>query len=110
MREVMADARRVCLETYRTVLETVMLLPADGHANTDAIRELFNCAEICQATASLLRAGDPRALALCAEVCERTAASCPALGDDPRLLACADACRQCAERCADLAAVAAVAA
>jgi hypothetical protein len=107
MTEVMAGARRVCLETYGTVLETVLLLSADGKADTEAIRALFNCAEICQATASLLRAGDPRALALCAEVCERAAGWCDRLGDDPRFRGCAEACRRCAERCTDLAAVAA---
>lgn len=107
MTEGMAGGRRVCLETYRTVLETVTLLSADGQVDTDAIRHLFNCAEICQATASLLRADDPRALALCADSCERSAAWCEGLGADPRLRACAEACRRCAEACMDLAVVAA---
>ncbi len=108
MIQSMTDGITACLETYRTVMETVTHLQGDGRRiDAEAIRLLFNCAEICHATASLLRGADVRALGLCAELCERSAAWCEEFGDDPRLRACAEACRRCADHCVDLAVAAA---
>jgi len=100
-----------CRETHRICMETVTYLPGSHpRIAPDGIRLLFNCAEICRMSATLLRDGWPlngRAGAICAEVCEESARYCDELGDDPRIQACADACRRCAESCHQLAVLAA---
>jgi hypothetical protein len=96
------------LECHRVCLETVTYLQASGKpVEADDIRLLFNTAEVCQTSASLLRGRHAQAYAECAEQCEQAARYCDAFGDDPRMRTCAEACRRCADACHALAASAA---
>ncbi|HEV8675849.1 MAG TPA: four-helix bundle copper-binding protein [Methylomirabilota bacterium] len=101
----------LCLGCHRVCLETVAYLAAGGQpAEVSHIRLLFNCAEICQTSASLLRGAADltgRTCVACAEVCERCARYCDGFGADLQLRACADACRRCAAACRRQAALAA---
>jgi Domain of Unknown Function (DUF326) len=101
----------LCLGCHRVCLETAAYLATGGRsAEVGQIRLLFNCAELCQTSAGLLRGGahlTSRTSAACAEICEWCARACDGFGADSQLRACADACRRCAAACREVAAQAA---
>jgi hypothetical protein len=111
MRDHVQACIEACREAHRICMETVTYLPASSsRVAPEGIRLLFNCAEVCQMSATLLRDGwelNGRTGAISAEVCEESARYCDGLGEDPRIRDCAEACRRCAETCHRLAAVAA---
>ena len=94
------DCRAACLTTVAYCLEK-----GGKHAQSDHIRLLLDCAEICATSAGfLLRGSDLHGgiCAACAEVCDRCAESCESMGDE-QMRDCATACRQCAETCRKMA-------
>jgi hypothetical protein len=97
-----------CTECHHMCLQTAMthcLQLGGKHIEPGHLTLMFNCAEICQASANLQLSGSdfvPKLCALCAEVCEACATSCEAIGDMDE---CAAACRKCAESCAGMAVV-----
>jgi len=92
---------RDCLDCASVCLKTIdhCLRMGGAHAEASHIRLLMDCAEICQATASLLARNSEfygRLNILCAEVCDRCAADCERImGDDSQMRACVEACRRC---------------
>lgn len=102
---------QACLDCHRACLEAVAYLQTSGlPVEADHIRLLFNCAELCQTNANLLRGAVDvtwRACGLCADVCQRCAAYCDEFADDATMRRCAEACRRCAAACAQAAALAA---
>jgi hypothetical protein len=103
----------LCLRCHRVCLETAAYLATgDRSAEVAQIRLLFNCAQLCQTSADLLRGGaylTGRTSAACAEICDWCARACAGLEADSELRACADTCRRCAAACWELAAQAAAA-
>lgn len=98
---------QACLDCHRACLETVSYLQAaDLRIGVDQIRMLFNCAELCQTSANLLRGGVDATWRACADVCRRCASYCESF-DDAVLRRCAEACRACAVACERVAAIAA---
>jgi hypothetical protein len=75
-------------------------LPHGGrHVDTDHMRTMLECAELCRTTADLMLISSAlhRDLcAVCATACEACARSCETLGD---MQECVTACRRCAESC-----------
>jgi hypothetical protein len=93
-----------CTSCHDICAEAVVhcLTLGGSHAEPAHIRELLDCAQICQTTADfMLRGSDrhPDVCAVCAEVCEACARSCEALADDDMMRRCAEECRRCADSC-----------
>ncbi len=111
MIESIDDCREACLECHRICLETASYLStAPQPVDAEDIRLLFNTADVCRASAGLLRGNSDRsgqAYAACAALCEETARYLDLLGDDPRVHRCAEACRRCAAACRGVAMLAA---
>ncbi|TAK07621.1 MAG: four-helix bundle copper-binding protein [Candidatus Manganitrophaceae bacterium] len=108
MSKEMEQCIQNCLDCYRVCLQAVTYCLQMGgkHAAADHIRLLFDCAEICQTSASfMLRYSDlhGQTCAVCAEVCERCAESCEQFGEDALMKACSQACRRSAASCQKMA-------
>jgi hypothetical protein len=91
----------VCLRTIQHCLER-----GGRYAETEHIRLLADCTQICAVSADFMLRGSPRhesTCGVCAEVCEQCAESCEQMGDDRAMQQCADACRACAESCRQMA-------
>jgi hypothetical protein len=90
-----------CLNCYRTCLGMAFnhcLERGGRHVAPRHFRLMFNCAQLCRATAEhLLTAGEAqqKLCAACAELCEACAQSCQELD----MAECVRACRACAESC-----------
>jgi hypothetical protein len=91
------QCHRVCLETMTHYLEADSI-----QTQTDRVRLLLDCAEVCQTAANFMIRNSALHLSICsscADICLRCAEACEQYGDDERMKACADACRRCAESC-----------
>ena len=91
------DCHGICLNTVTCCLEK-----GGHHAESNHIKLLLDCAEICQTSANfMLRTSDfhARICGACAEICDRCAQECDRMGDDAQMKRCAEACRRCAESC-----------
>lgn len=65
-------------------------------------RLMLDCAEVCEATANLLRADlacPPQRIEACRKLCAECAAACDATAPSGPIGACAAACRRCAQAC-----------
>jgi hypothetical protein len=65
-------------------------------------RLMLDCAEVCEATATFLRAGSvftPQLAEACLHLCDECAAACEAAAPTTAMDACAAACRRCAQAC-----------
>ncbi|MDB5039267.1 MAG: hypothetical protein JWQ35_2795 [Bacteriovoracaceae bacterium] len=97
-----------CLHCHALCVETIShcLQKGGEHAESNHVRLLEDCAEICQTAANfLLRSSKfyPRTCEVCAEISEKCAESCEKMADDQMLKACAELCRKCAESCRSMA-------
>ena len=104
----MLDCIRRCSDCHRACAETLMYCLQQGgrHAESNHIRLLMDCAQICQTSADfMLRGSDLHALtcSACAEICQRCFEDCARMADDNRMAACAEECRRCAESCRQMA-------
>jgi hypothetical protein len=99
--EACADCHDVCLELIDHCLRK-----GGEHARPHHIKQLEDCAELCQVASNfMLRVSShyPRLCEVCAEVCEACAKDCARMAaDDGLMLQCADVCRTCADRCRSL--------
>jgi len=91
----------LCTETIQYCLEK-----SGKYAESDHVRLLQDCAEIClTATDFMLRGSDlrPYTCGVCAQVCDLCASSCEQLGgsEDVQMKECAETCRQCARSCGE---------
>jgi hypothetical protein len=71
-------------------------------------RLMLDCAEVCEATATFLRAESvfiPQLAEACLHLCDECAAACEAGDPTAAMDACAAACRRCAEACFALSAL-----
>jgi hypothetical protein len=95
------NCHNVCLETIHHCLEI-----GGDHAESNHIRLMLDCAEICQTSANfMLRMSDlhTETCGVCATVCERCAQDCERFGDDQMMQRCAEVCRSCAQSCREMA-------
>ncbi|MTJ49635.1 four-helix bundle copper-binding protein [Dolichospermum sp. UHCC 0259] len=98
-----------CLDCHSICLNTVTTYCVDQgsmHTESDHIRIMLDCAEICQISANFMLRNSNfhvRSCAICAEICDRCADNCNRFGDDFQMKACADMCRCCAESCRQMA-------
>ena len=105
MRQCIED----CLDCHRICLETVThcLQRGGEHAESEHIRLLLDCAQICQTSADFMLRASPfhtRTCGICAEICRQCAEECARLGaDDSTMQQCADLCRRCVESCMHMA-------
>ena len=91
------SCQEACLETMSYCLDM-----GGRHAETELIRMLIACAEICDTSARFMLMGSSlhtSTCAVCAEVCEACGRECERLEDDPTMQRCAETCRRCAESC-----------
>jgi len=94
-----------CTECHHVCLETIThcLQMGGKHAESQHIRLMLDCAQICQTSADLMiRSSDLHHLTcgVCAEVCARCADDCERIDpDNEQMRRCAEACRRCAESC-----------
>ena len=84
----MLQCIELCNDCHKACLETVMYCLQQGgnHAEANHVRQMFDCAEICQTSANFMQRGSDlhvHTCAACAAVCRR----------------CAEDCRRCAEFC-----------
>lgn len=96
-----ADCHRVCLETLAYCLDQ-----GGPHSESDHLRLLLDCAEICQTSANfMLRGSDlhPMTCEVCSEVCAECGDSCERFDEDRQMQRCAEICRKCAEMCQTMA-------
>lgn len=108
MSEQMESCIQECLDCHRVCLETVAYCLDKGgkHTDSDHLRLLMDCAEICQTSANfMLRGSDlhPMTCEVCAEICAECADNCDSFEDDARMQNCAATCRSCAEMCQTMA-------
>ncbi len=105
----MLQCIEVCLDCHKACLQTIPYCLQQGgmHAESNHIRLMMDCADICQTSANfMLRGSDLHSITCgaCAEICERCAADCDRMGgDDTRMAACAEECRRCADACRQMA-------
>jgi hypothetical protein len=104
----MLDCIVRCSDCHRACTETLMYCLQQGgqHSESNHIRLLIDCAQICQTSADfMLRGSDLHhfTCGACAEVCQRCFEDCAAMSDDNRMAACAEECRRCAESCRQMA-------
>ena len=88
---------RICEETITHCLHT-----GGAHADSDHIRMMMDCADICRVASDYMVRGSQftsAIAALCADICEACAADCERFHDDAQMVACAQACRRCAQSC-----------
>lgn len=92
----------VCNHCHATCLHTATTycLEIDGQpVDSDHLRLLLNCAEICQTSVNLQLSGssfDVAMCSLCAEVCDACAKSCRSIAN---MEICEAACLECAASC-----------
>jgi hypothetical protein len=108
MNEQMESCIQECLDCHRACVETLAYCLDKGgkHTDSDHLRLLMDCAEICQTSANfMLRGSDlhPMTCEVCAEICAECADSCDSFEDDARMQNCAATCRSCAEMCQTMA-------
>lgn len=109
-RSAHADMQRCvehCTECHRSCTETMVhcLDRGGDHAESQHIRTLLDCADICATSARFMLRHAPQhgeLCAICADVCDACADECERFGDDPTMQACAEVCRRCAESCRDM--------
>jgi hypothetical protein len=92
------------LECSATCTETMIYCLQHGSrmTETDHIRLLADCAEICHTTGNILMRGGDYSTGVCApcsEICDRCAVSCEQYSHDDRMQQCAEICRSCADIC-----------
>jgi hypothetical protein len=96
-----------CRTAHRQCQETAARLLAEGWPGDGAlVLQLWDCADVCQTSASLILRNSEligRACDTCAEACELCARECGRFVDDVRLQVCVEACRRCAASCRDVA-------
>ncbi|MEQ9552091.1 MAG: four-helix bundle copper-binding protein [Coleofasciculus sp. G3-WIS-01] len=98
------DCGSICLNTI-----TYCIQKGGQHATANHIKQMMDCAEICQTSANFMLRGsnfDTRTCAVCAEICDQCAQSCEQFDDDDQMQACAQMCRRCAESCRQMSTVA----
>jgi hypothetical protein len=108
---ISADMQRCiedCLDCHDICLETIAYCLDRGgtYAETEHIRLLLDCVEICQTSADFTLCGSElhgRTCDICAEVCDRCAQRCESFGDEAIIYECAEVCRRCAESCRQMA-------
>lgn len=111
MNEQMEQCIQHCLDCHIVCTQTIpyCLQMGGAHSESDHIRLMLDCVQICQASADFMLRESPRHVlvcAACAVICARCAEAC-ARFEDERMDECAEVCRQCAESCQEMAAVAA---
>jgi len=99
--ESCSDCHGACLE----LIDHCLRLGGE-HARPHHIKQLEDCAEICQVALNvMLRVSShyPRLCEVCAEICDACAKDCSRMaGDDLLLRQAAELCRKCADRCRSL--------
>ena len=92
-----------CLDCHRVCQEMALYLHAESRqAAANHVRLLFDCAEICQASADFMTSDSvlqERFCGACADICLQCAQECERFESDVQMKACANACRRCAESC-----------
>lgn len=92
------DCHVLCTRTIKHCLEL-----GGRHAESEHVRLLVDCAQMCQINVDYMLRGSllhDRVCGLCAEACKLCADNCAQLaGDDQMLKECADLCRRCAGSC-----------
>jgi hypothetical protein len=94
----------VCTECHRMCTQTAAYCLGQGgrHAESEHLRLLLDCADICATSARFMMRGSELhelTCSACAEICARCAESCERMSDDETMRACAEVCRRCAESC-----------
>jgi hypothetical protein len=96
-----SDCHGVCLELIDHCLRF-----GGEHSRPHHIKQLQDCAEVCQVVLNaMLRVSShyPRLCEVCAEVCDACGRDCArAAREDPVLLQGAEVCRTCADHCRSL--------
>ena len=73
-----------------------------AHADSNHIRLLADCAQICQTSADFMLRHSPlhrETCRACAAVCTECSDDCEKMADDKTMQECAAACRKCADEC-----------
>lgn len=94
----MAECAKTCHETLTYCLEQ-----GGEHVESDHLKAMLDCADICTWTATLHQRQSPlaeAAMELCAQACKTCEESCGQFEGDETMQACAEACRTCYEHCA----------
>lgn len=98
-----------CLACYQECLSCIphCLSLGGKHAEKKHITLMLECAQMCNASASMMQLQGEFAFEhcqLCAKVCEACADSCQSIDpDDPMMNKCVETCRRCAESCRNMA-------
>lgn len=94
-----------CLACYQECTRCIPHCLAQGgkHVEPQHITLMMECAELCNASATLMQLQGQFAhehCQVCARACDACADSCEAIDpDDAMMSSCAETCRQCAESC-----------
>jgi len=102
-----------CYECHRVCTETITHCITMGgkHTQSDHLRTMLDCAEVCITSAHFMSRVSryvERLCSLCAEVCAACADSCQQIDPHDRvMLQCAETCRRCAETCRKMSGLAA---
>ena len=103
--ELMQNCLAECLRCYQTCLKTISYCLEKGgkHAAPEHIKQLMDCAEICQTSANFMLRGSTHHASVCtacALICRVCGVSCEEFKDsDETMSGCADACFSCADAC-----------
>lgn len=109
MNEPMQHCIENCEQCHAVCLQTLAYCLQMGgpHAESDHIRTMQDCADICRTSADFMLRDSPLhkfTCGACAEICARCAEAC-ARFDDERMRDCSEMCRRCAESCRQMVAM-----
>jgi hypothetical protein len=98
-----------CLDCHSVCLQTISHCLSKGgdHAESDHIRVLHDCTQVCITSADFMLRNSPlhpMICHICARVCEICAVDCESFADgDEQMRLCIVACRRCTESCGEMA-------
>ncbi len=103
----MRDCIEDCIDCYKICLETIMycLTKGGNHSDPDHIQMMFECANICNASATSMLMGSDhhqKLCAVCSDICNSCAEDCEEFGDD-QMMECGAMCSRCSESCKEMA-------
>lgn len=93
-----------CRHACQTALYNHCLVTGGEHLETEHVRLMTDCIQICQTAADFMTRSSAQHMAVCracAEICEACGRSCESIED---MSACAVACFRCADSCQMMAA------
>lgn len=97
-----------CRTECQKTLYNYCLDEGGDHAESEHVKLMADCIEICQTAADFMVRNSPlhaSVCAACAEVCEECAESCEQIGEqeeDEQMEQCAETCYRCAESCREM--------